>query len=107
MKQHIAKLLVFLMLMTTTLIPVNGSFAEEVSNDEQAVSQDSKVDESNALAEQDKSVDRSEQKEIVSDVNDEMKFLYIESKELESPGTQNIPFCLQKSFLQKKQVNIQ
>ena len=104
MRANIAKLLVFFMLVTTVIVPANYSFAEEISGGDQVVQQDSR-NESNSESStteietnktndtqstSDDNLTNQEKKEIVEDVNDEMKFLYIESQELESPGTQNI-----------------
>lgn len=80
MKVKVARILVFMVLAVTMIIPVNYIFAEEQSDPEAATSQ-SQTAETQA---------EDQQKELVSNVNDEMKFLYIESRKLESPGTQNI-----------------
>lgn len=64
MKGRVTQILMLILLVVTMVIPAGYSFAEDQQS--------------------------NDQKEAVSNVNDEMKFLYIESKELEAPGTQNI-----------------
>ena len=113
MKQHIAKLLVFLMLMTTMIAPADLSFAEpgnenttqaEESNapqekldstqetpakstdDEKIVENESSPDSSVAK----ESIIAAENDQLEETVTERMEFLYIESKELVAPGTQNI-----------------
>ena len=113
MKQHIAKLLVFLMLMTTMIVPADLSFAEsgnenttqtEEPNDPQEkpdLTQETpvKATDDEKIVENESSPDSSVAKEsIIAAENDQleetvterMEFLYIESKELVAPGTQNI-----------------
>ena len=113
MKQHIAKLLVFLMLMTTMIVPADLSFAEsgnenttqtEESNapqekpdstqetsakstdDEKIVEHESSPNSSVAK----ESINAAENDQLEETVTERMEFLYIESKELVAPGTQNI-----------------
>ena len=113
MKQHIAKLLVFLMLMTTMIVPADLSFAEsgnenttqtEEPNDPQEktdLTQETpaKATDDEKIVENESSPNSSVAKEsIIAAENDQleetvterMEFLYIESKELVAPGTQNI-----------------
>ena len=113
MKQHIAKLLVFLMLMTTMIVPSDLSFAEsgnenttqtEEPNDPQEktdLTQETpaKATDDEKIVENESSPNSSVAKEsIIAAENDQleetvterMEFLYIESKELVAPGTQNI-----------------
>ena len=113
MKQHIAKLLVFLMLMTTMIVPADLSFAEsgkenatqtEESNDPQEKPDSTqetpaKSTDDEKIVENESSPNSSAAKEsIIAAENDQleetvterMEFLYIESKELAAPGTQNI-----------------
>ena len=113
MKQHIAKLLVFLMVMTTMIVPADLSFAEsgnknttqmEESNDlqeklnstqetpakstddEKIVENESSLNSSVAK----ESINAAENDQLEETVTERMEFLYIESKELAAPGTQNI-----------------
>ena len=113
MKQHIAKLLVFLMLMTTMIVPADLSFAEsgnenttqteesnapqekpdstqetsaKSTNDEKIVEHESSPNSSVAK----ESIIAAENDQIEETVTERMEFLYIESKELVAPGTQNI-----------------
>ena len=113
MKQHIAKLLVFLMLITTMIVPADLSFAEsrnenttqtEESNDPQkefdsTQETSAKSTDDEKIVENESSPNSSAAKEsIIAAENDQleetvterMEFLYIESKELVAPGTQNI-----------------
>ena len=112
MKQHIAKLLVFLMLMTTMIVPADLSFAEsgnenttqtEESNDpekpDSTQETPAKSTDDEKIVENESSPNSSAAKEsIIAAENDQleetvterMEFLYIESKELAAPGTQNI-----------------
>ena len=113
MKQRIAKLLVFLMLMTTMIVPSDLSFAEsgnenttqtEEPNDPQEktdLTQETpaKATDDEKIVENESSPNSSVAKEsIIAAENDQleetvterMEFLYIESKELVAPGTQNI-----------------
>ena len=113
MKQHIAKLLVFLMLMTTMIVPADLSIAEsgnenttqtEEPNDPQEktdLTQETpaKATDDEKIVENESSPNSSVAKEsIIAAENDQleetvterMEFLYIESKELVAPGTQNI-----------------
>ena len=80
MKDKIARILLVLVVAVAMIIPVNFSFAENQPDAEIETSQSSTVEDKDAII----------QDEAISNVNEEMKFLYIESKELESPGTQNI-----------------
>lgn len=80
MKDKIARIVLVLVVAVAMIIPVNFSFAENQSDAEIETSQSSTVEDKDAII----------QEEAISNVNEEMKFLYIESKELESPGTQNI-----------------
>ena len=113
MKQHIAKLLVFLMLITTMIVPADLSFAEsgnenttqtEESNDPQKEF-DSTQETSAKSTDDEKSVENesspnssaakesiiaAENDQLEETVTERMEFLYIESKELVAPGTQNI-----------------
>ena len=113
MKQHIAKLLVFLMLITTMIVPADLSFAEsgnenttqtEESNDPQK-ELDSTQETSAKSTDDEKSVENesspnssaakesiiaAENDQLEETVTERMEFLYIESKELVAPGTQNI-----------------
>ena len=113
MKQHIAKLLVFLMLMTTMIVPADLSFAESINeqttqteennttqdqidstqetpaiteNSQETVEDESKLDSSSAK----ESIIDAENEQLEETVTEKMEFLYIESKELSAPGTQNI-----------------
>lgn len=113
MKQHIAKLLVFLMLMTTMIVPADLSFAEsgnenttqveepndpqekpdstqetpaKSTNDEKIVENESSPNSSAAK----ESIIAAENDQLEETVTERMEFLYIESKELVAPGTQNI-----------------
>ena len=113
MKQHIAKLLVFLMLMTTMIVPADLSFAEsgnenttqteesnapqekpdstqetsaKSTNDEKIVEHESSPNSSVAK----ESIIAAENDQLEETVTERMEFLYIESKELVAPGTQNI-----------------
>ena len=113
MKQHIAKLLVFLMLMTTMIVPADLSFAEsgnenttqteepndpqekpdltqetpaKATDDEKIVENESSPDSSVAK----ESIIAAENDQLEENVTERMEFLYIESKELVAPGTQNI-----------------
>ena len=113
MKQHIAKLLVFLMLMTTMIVPADLSFAESTNeqttqteenntsqdqvdstketpamteNSKETVGTESKLDSSSAK----ESIIDAENEQLEETVTEKMEFLYIESKELSAPGTQNI-----------------
>ena len=113
MKQHIAKLLVFLMLMTTMIVPADLSFAESgnenTTQTEESNAPHEKLDstqetpakstDDERIVENELSPDSSVAKEsIIAAENDQleetvterMEFLYIESKELVTPGTQNI-----------------
>ena len=113
MKQHIAKLLVFLMLMTTMIVPADLSFAEsgnenttqtEESNDPQEKPDSTqetpaKSTDDEKIVENESSPNSSAAKESIiaaendrleETVTERMEFLYIESKELVAPGTQNI-----------------
>ena len=113
MKQHIAKLLVFLMLMTTMIVPADLSFAEsgnenttqtEEPNDSQekldstqetpAKSTDNEKIVKNESSPNSSAVKESiiaaENDQLEETVTERMEFLYIESKELVAPGTQNI-----------------
>ena len=113
MKQHIAKLLVFLMLMTTMIVPADLSFAESGNENttqaEESNAPQEKLDstqetpvkstDDEKIVENESSPDSSVAKEsIIAAENDQleetmterMDFLYIESKELVAPGTQNI-----------------
>ena len=113
MKQHIAKLLVFLMLMTTMIVPADLSFAEsgnenttqtEESNDPQEKPDSTqetpvKSTDDEKIVENEPSPNSSAAKESIiaaendrleETVTERMEFLYIESKELVAPGTQNI-----------------
>ena len=113
MKQHIAKLLVFLMLMTTMIVPADLSFAEsgnenttqtEESNDPQEKPDSTletpvKSTDDENIVEKESSPNSSAAKESIiaaendrleETVTERMEFLYIESKELVAPGTQNI-----------------
>ncbi|MFQ7011576.1 MAG: N-acetylmuramoyl-L-alanine amidase [Clostridia bacterium] len=113
MKQHIAKLLVFFMLITTMIVPADLSFAEsgnenttqtEESNDPQK-ELDSTQETSAKSTDDEKSVENesspnssaakesiiaAENDQLEETVTERMEFLYIESKELVAPGTQNI-----------------
>ena len=113
MKQHIAKLLVFLMLMTTMIVPADLSFAEsenenttqteepndsqekldstqetpaKSTDDEKIVKNESSPNSSAAK----ESIIAAENDQLEETVTERMEFLYIESKELVAPGTQNI-----------------
>ena len=113
MKQHIAKLLVFLMLMTTMIVPADLSFAEsgnetttqteepndpqekldstqetpaKSTDDEKIVENESSPNSSAAK----ESIIAAENNQLEETVTERMEFLYIESKELVAPGTQNI-----------------
>ena len=113
MKQHIAKLLVFLMLMTTMIVPADLSFAEsgnetttqteepndpqekldstqetpaKSTDDEKIVENESSPNSSAAK----ESIIAAENDQLEETVTERMEFLYIESKELVAPGTQNI-----------------
>ena len=113
MKQHIAKLLIFLMLMTTMIVPADLSFAEsgnenttqteesnapqekpdstqetsaKSTNDEKIVEHESSPNSSVAK----ESIIAAENDQLEETVTERMEFLYIESKELVAPGTQNI-----------------
>ena len=113
MKQHIAKLLVSLMLMTTMIVPADLSFAEsgnenttqteesnapqekpdstqetsaKSTNDEKIVEHESSPNSSVAK----ESIIAAENDQLEETVTERMEFLYIESKELVAPGTQNI-----------------
>ena len=113
MKQYIAKLLVFLMLMTTTIVPADLSFAEsgnenttqteepndpeekldstqetpaKSADDEKIVENESSPSSSAAK----ESIIAAENEQLEETVTERMEFLYIESKELVAPGTQNI-----------------
>ena len=76
MKKHIAKLIVFLMLMTTIVVPADLSFAEAANEN----------------------VTAAEEEQLEETVTEEMEFLYIESKELTAPGTQNIVVSWKESI---------
>ena len=113
MKQHIAKLLVFFMLMTTMIVPADLSFAEsgnenttqteepndsqekldstqetpvKSTDDEKIVENESSPNSSAAK----ESIIAAENDQLEETVTERMEFLYIESKELVAPGTQNI-----------------
>ena len=100
MKQHIAKLLVFLMLMTTMIVPADLSFAESTDEqttqtEEPAVQSDNQQSTTETKASQQsteakKDIIAAEKQQLEETVTEEMEFLYIESKELVVPGTQNI-----------------
>ena len=121
MKQHIAKLLVFLMLMTTMIVPADLSFAESINeqttqteennttqdqidstqetpaiteNSQETVEDESKLDSSSAK----ESIIDAENEQLEETVTEKMEFLYIESKELSAPGTQNIVVSWKESI---------
>ena len=100
MKQHIAKLLVFLMLMTTMIVPADFSFAESANEqttqtEESAAQSENQQSTTETKAKQQstdakKDIIAAEEQQLEETVTEEMEFLYIESKELVAPGTQNI-----------------
>ena len=100
MKQHIAKLLVFLMLMTTMIVPADLSFAESENEtttqaEEPSVQPENQQNTTETKAAQQSTNDKkdiaaAEEQQLEETVTERMEFLYIESKELAAPGTQNI-----------------
>ena len=100
MKQHIAKLLVFLMLMTTMIVPVDLSFAESENENTTQAEEPSVQPENQQTTTETKAAQQStndkkdiaaaEEQQLEETVTERMEFLYIESKELVAPGTQNI-----------------
>ena len=100
MKQHIAKLLVFLMLMTTMIVPADLSFAESENEtttqaEEPSVQPENQQNTTETKAAQQstnakKDIAAAEEQQLEETVTERMEFLYIESKELVAPGTQNI-----------------
>ena len=100
MKQHIAKLLVFLMLMTTMIVPADLSFAESENEtttqvEEPSVQPENQQNTTETKAAQQstnakKDIAATEEQQLEETVTERMEFLYIESKELVAPGTQNI-----------------
>ena len=100
MKQHIAKLLVFLMLMTTMIVPADLSFAESGNENTTQVEEPSVQPENQKSTTETKAAQQStndkkdivaaEEQQLEETVTERMEFLYIESKELVAPGTQNI-----------------
>ena len=100
MKQHIAKLLVFLMLMTTMIVPADLSFAESgnenmTQTEEPSVQPENQQNTTERKAAQQSTNDKkdivaAEEQQLEETVTESMEFLYIESKELVAPGTQNI-----------------
>ena len=100
MKQHIAKLLVFLMLMTTMIVPADLSFAESgnentTQTEEPSVPPENQQTTTETKAAQQSTKDKkdiaaAEEQQLEETVTERMEFLYIESKELAAPGTQNI-----------------
>ena len=100
MKQHIAKLLVFLMLMTTMIVPADLSFAESGNENTTQAEEPSVQPENQQTTTETKAAQQSandkkdivaaEEQQLEETVTERMEFLYIESKELVAPGTQNI-----------------
>ena len=100
MKQHIAKLLVFLMLITTIIVPADLSFAESgnenttqteepsVQPENQQTTTETKAAQQSTNAKKD--IVAAEEQQLEETITERMEFLYIESKELVAPGTQNI-----------------
>ena len=130
MKKHVAKLMIFLMMATTIMVPTEFGFSasvddsvvqtEEPTDESKAADQTTEVDknvqsnetdnteesdsveksnpstsvdtkgEAKNTEKSDKSNIEEEEEDIEEDLYKEMNFLYIESKKLEAPGTQNI-----------------
>ncbi|MEE1430797.1 MAG: N-acetylmuramoyl-L-alanine amidase, partial [Clostridia bacterium] len=100
MKQHIAKLLVFLMLMTTMIVPADLSFAESGNENTTQTEEPSVQPENQQTTTETKAAQQStnakkdivavEEQQLEETITERMEFLYIESKELVAPGTQNI-----------------
>ena len=117
MKKRIALFLVFVMAITTVMVPMDFSFAEnknetnhnykeqeEVESDvnesetnmeesqteETVPAADSKTTDESIKEETKENGSKNNEGEIEENIQEDMSFLYIDNKVLEAPGTQNI-----------------
>lgn len=117
MKKRIALFLVFVMAITTVMVPMDFSFAEnknetnynykeqeemesdvnesetnteESQTEETVPSTDSKTSDESIKEETKENDSKNNEEEIEENIQEDMSFLYIDNKVLEAPGTQSI-----------------
>lgn len=85
-RKIVARVLIIATLLSTIMLPINVAFAESTEVDNSEITQELGSELKTTEGEE----TLAEPEEVIENVENKLAYLYIESKELTSPGTQNI-----------------